>query len=307
MIPYRYKISVVTCTYNREKYLTQALESFKNQTINKADFELIIVDNNSTDNTSRISKNFVSENPSLHIKYCFESQKGLSFARNRGLAEAEAPIISYVDDDAILAPHYLEKMVIFFNEHPNAAGVGGKVIPKYENGAEPVWMSKYLNGFVGKLDFGAINKRFDAKMKYPAGCNMTYKKEILQQAEGFNNQLTFRSDDKYIFYEVMKICEEIWYVSETFVHHIINDSRLHIDNFKKLYLKTGNEEKIRIKQEKGIAGVINKGIQYFIKVIASFVLYILFALNGQSIKGKYIVLSQWYTMKGFLKKEVFVR
>lgn len=307
MASYRYKISAVICTYNRGNYLPQALASFKDQTINKDDFELIIADNNSTDNTSAISKNFILENPSLNIKYCFESKKGLSFARNRGLSEAEAPVISYVDDDAILSPHYLEKMVEFFTKHPNVAGVGGKVIPKYENGEEPVWMSKYLNGFVGKTDHGNISKPYDAAMKYPAGCNMTYKKEMLLQAGGFNNKLTFRSDDKYIFYEVRKICGDIWYVPEASVHHIIDNSRLRFSNFKKLYLKTGNEEKIRVKQEAKTRGVIKKGLQFFIKLIASFILYILFFLKGQKIKGKYIVLSQWYTLKGFLLKEVFVR
>ncbi len=70
--------------------------------------------------------------------------------------------------------------------HPAVIGVGGKVIPKYENGKEPAWMSKYLNGFVGKLDHGDKEKPFTPEMKYPAGCNMTYKKQVLEKAGGFN-------------------------------------------------------------------------------------------------------------------------
>src|SRR4051794_25108925 len=179
MEPFRYRISAVICTYNRERYLPTALASFKSQTINKEFFEIIIVDNNSNDNTANISKNFITENPSLNIKYFFEPKKGLSFARNRGLSEADSPVISYVDDDAILSPGYLEKMMRFFSQHQEVAGVGGKVIPQYEDGAEPAWMNKYLEGFVGKVDYGDTAKPFGAKMKYPAGCNMTYKKEVL--------------------------------------------------------------------------------------------------------------------------------
>jgi glucosyl-dolichyl phosphate glucuronosyltransferase len=307
LIDNKYKICAVICTYNRDKYLLQALNSFKNQTLNKESFQLIIVDNNSTDNTAIISKEFVFENPFLNIKYCFEAQKGLSFARNRGLMEAEAPIISYVDDDAFLSPYFLEKMNLFFKNHPNVAGVGGKVIPLYEQVDEPKWMSKYLNGFVGKLDYGNFEKQFDDKMKYPAGCNMTYTKEVLLKAGGFNNELTFRSDDKYIFYAVKKVGGEVWYVPETYVFHIIDDARLHISNFEKLYLKTGNEEKIRIREEAGIIGVMKKGIQYLIKLLASIILYFKFVIEGENLKGKYVVLSQYFTLKGFLLKNVFVR
>lgn len=304
---YSYKISAIICTYNRDKYLPRSLASFAMQTIDKNLFELIIIDNNSTDNTASVSNKFIAANPSLHIKYFFEPNKGLSFARNRGLAEANSPIISYVDDDAILPPEFLQEMVEFFSKHPTAAGVGGKVIPEYENGSEPKWMSKYLNGFVGKVDYGSTSKPFDKTMKYPAGCNMTYKKEILNRAGGFNNELTFRSDDKYIFYAVKNLDAEIWYVAETYVDHIIDASRLDFNNFKKLYLKTGNEEKIRLKHEGGQSGVLKQGIMYVVKLAASIALYALFIIKGERIKGTYIVLSQWFTLKGFLLKNVFVR
>lgn len=300
-------LSLVICTYNRDKYLPEALESIRQQTIDSNAFQLIIVDNSSTDNTALISKNFIVANPQLNIKYAFETNKGLSFARNRGIQEADAPIISYVDDDAILSPGFLNAMLDFFVSYPKAIGAGGKVIPKYENGIEPAWMNKYLNGFVGKVDHGTVTKKFDDKMKYPAGCNMTYKKDILLKAGGFNNDLTFRSDDKYIFFKVKEFSDEIYYVPGAYVHHYIDQYRLEFSNFKKLFLKTGNEEKIRTRSQEGDTGVIKKGIEFLIKWIASIIIYILFIIKGQSIKGRYVFLSQWFTLKGFFMKEVFVR
>jgi glycosyltransferase involved in cell wall biosynthesis len=301
------KISLVICTYNRDRYLPEALESIKNQSFDKNLFELIIVDNNSTDSTENISRKFISENPSLNIKYCFEERKGLSFARNRGVGEAEASIITYVDDDVILSPSFLDGIAVFFDTYKDAVGAGGKVIPKYESDREPEWMNKYLNGFVGKVDHGDKVLQYNDGMKYPAGCNMTYRKEILLKAGGFNTELTFRSDDKYIFYQVKKISDEIYYVPDAWLFHYIDSYRLTKNNFKKLFLKTGNEEKRRLYSEKGTIGLIKKLFEFVIKFFASIMLFILFSIKGQSVKGKYVVMSQWYTLMGFLQKDVFVR
>jgi glycosyltransferase involved in cell wall biosynthesis len=300
------KISLVICTYNRDKYLPRSLESIKQQDASKQLFELIVVDNNSTDNTALIAKEFIANNPGTSCRYCFEEKKGLSFARNRGMQEAAYDIISYVDDDAILTTGYIKSMVDFFNSHPGAVGVGGKVVPMYENG-EPAWMSKYLNGFVGRVDFGERVVLFDEKMKYPAGCNMTYTKNILLKAGGFNNELTFRSDDKYIAYKIKALSDQIYYNPYTWVYHIIDHARLQKNNFKKLFLKTGNEEKKRVLLEKGDRGVFLKFFSYCLKLAASFILFFIFLLKAQPLKGKYAVLAQWYTLKGFVAKNVFVR
>ncbi len=301
------EISLVICTYNRCRYLPEALESIRLQTLEAAKFELIIVDNNSTDDTAVISQNFIKANPALLVRYCLETNKGLSFARNRGIAEATSPIVNYVDDDAILSPEYLEQMLAFFKQQPQAIGAGGKIIPKYEDGQEPAWMSKYLHGFIGKLDFGDKLIPFNDSMKYPVGCNMAYKKQVLQKAGGFNNALEFRSDDKYIYYEVKKLSSEVYYVPGAWVYHYIDAYRLELSNFKKLFLKTGNEEKKRVLMDQGYTGVIKKGFEFFAKTIAGLLLFGVFAMQGKYEKGKYIFLSQYCTLKGFFQRSVFVR
>lgn len=301
------KISLVICTYNRDKYLPTALESIKNQSFDRRFFELIIVDNNSTDNTANISKEFIAENTDINGKYCFEAQKGLSFARNRGIAEARSPVISYIDDDVILSPSFLKELAGFFDVHQDVVGVGGRVVPKYEHEKEPEWMSKYLNGFVGKVDYGNNIILYNSKMKYPAGCNMTYRKDILLKAGGFNNKLTFRSDDKYIFYQVKEISDKIYYLPNAWLYHNIDSYRLEITNFKKLFLKTGNEEKKRLSSEGNTIGLAKKFIELVVKFGASVILLIFFSAKGQYLKGKYIVMSQWCTLKGFVQKDVFVR
>lgn len=300
-------VSLIICTYNRDKYLPQALDSIAAQNFNKSLFELIVIDNNSTDRTGIIVKEFIASHPGLHATYYFEERKGLGFARNRGLKEASGNILCYVDDDAILSTGYLKSVDSFFSLYTDAVGAGGKVIPRYESDAEPLWMSKYLDGFVGRVDYGKKIKRFDDSMKYPAGCNMIYRKDVLLTVGGFNNDLTFRSDDKDIFLKVNKKFSQIFYLPDAYVYHFVDSHRLSFSNFRKLFLKTGNEEKKRIGQEKGVQGIFKKFIEFTIKLAGSMVLYLLFFLKGKAIKGRYIFLAQWYTLKGFLLRDVFVR
>jgi len=300
-------ISVIICTYNRDKFIGEALNCLAKQTLPAGNFEIIVVDNRSTDNTASIAKKFIADHPELQARYVMEPNKGLSFARNRGIQEARASIVTYIDDDAEVTPHFLESIVSFLQANSSVVGVGGKVIPKYSESGEPKWISKYLNGFVGRMDFGDRPKQFDSKMKYPTGCNMTYTKEILQKAGGFNNELTFRSDDKYIFHQVTKISDNVYYVPEALLYHNIDNDRLSFPNFKKLFLKSGNEEKIRVRSEAGTLGIVKKFFELVFKTGAASILYLLHILKGQEIKGRYIFFSQWFTLKGFLQKSVFVR
>jgi GT2 family glycosyltransferase len=168
-------------------------------------------------------------------------------------------------------------------------------------------MSKWLNGFVGRMDFGDTPKRFDKAMKYPTGCNMTYTKEILQKAGGFNNELTFRSDDKYIFYRVSALSDKVYYLPDAMLFHNIDNDRLSFPNFKKLFLKSGNEEKIRVQSENGFFAVLKKFFELLFKTCAATALYLLYTLKGKELKGRYIFFSQWFTLKGFFMKSVFVR
>ena len=300
-------VSVVICTYNRDKFIGEALNCLAKQTLPAEQFEVIVVDNKSTDNTAAITKKFIAEHPELNMRYVLEPNKGLSFARNRGIEEAKAPIITYIDDDAEVIPGYLESIVDFMQADKTIAGIGGKVIPKYSESEEPKWMSRYLDGMVGQIDYGPNTKRFDSSMKYPGGCNMTYTKEILQKAGGFNNKLTFRADDKYIFFQVTKYTDNIYYLPEAALYHNIDKDRLTFGNFKKLFLKSGNEEKIRVRSEKGEIAVAGKFFELIFKTSASLALYLFHMLKGKELKGRYIFFSQWYTLIGFFQKSVFVR
>ena len=92
-------ISIVICTYNRQKFIGECLACLAKQTLPVQKWEAIIIDNNSTDDTASIVKMFIDQHSGLPFRYVYENNKGLSFARNRGIGEASASIICFIDDE----------------------------------------------------------------------------------------------------------------------------------------------------------------------------------------------------------------
>jgi len=293
------KISLIICTYNRAKFIAEALASLAQQELDDSEFEIIIVNNNCTDDTESICARFIKEHPQLDINYVIETNQGLSFARNRGIAESKYPIITYIDDDAYAKADFLSIIQQFFVDNPNTKGIGGKVTPRYEKG-EPVWMNKYLNGFVAKMDKGDQVVQFN-KSEYPVGCNMTYTKAILEQVGGFNNRLKWRADDKYIGIRVREVTDEVYYVPTLAVEHTIDAYRTSDENFKKFCLKFGNEESIRVR-DIGISSYLTKAIEFIFKLCGSFILMLSFFLRGEFSKGKYTFMYRWWATVGYFSR-----
>ena len=111
-------ISVVIPALNEEKYLLKTLESIDNQTLDKSLWEVIVVDNGSTDNTSTIAK----KNNARVVK---EAKKGITFARDRGLREARGEILASTDADTVLPADWLERIWRHFQEDEELVGVFG--------------------------------------------------------------------------------------------------------------------------------------------------------------------------------------
>ncbi|MEM6699956.1 MAG: glycosyltransferase, partial [Bacteroidota bacterium] len=235
---------------------------------------------------------------STFIRQIFEGNQGLSFARNRGLQEAKYEIVSYIDDDGIAEPQYLEKIVRYFKEHPEVAGIGGKVIPIYEV-EEPAWYNPFLRMMVTAIDFGAQTFKCKGK-KYPAGCSMTYRKHLLLEVGGFNNALKWRADDKYIFHQVSKINDEIYYYPEIKVGHHIDKSRTTDENFDRLSRLLGSEERLRISSSKE-GNYFVKLFEFVFKYFASLLIALFYALKGQWIKGKYVIRFRYLALLAFIQ------
>ncbi|MBO7286094.1 MAG: glycosyltransferase family 2 protein, partial [Alistipes sp.] len=112
-------LSLIIATYNRAEQLMVTLESVAMQHYPTARWECIVVDNNSKDNTRERVEAFAAAHPTLQLRYCFEQNQGLSYARNRGIEEAEGEILAFVDDDERIVEEFVAAYVELFASHPD--------------------------------------------------------------------------------------------------------------------------------------------------------------------------------------------
>jgi len=294
------KVSVVICAYNRANFVYKGLTALSNQTADNKLFEVIVVDNNSIDNTKEICHNFIEKNPKFNLKYIQETKQGLSFARNKGIEVSGAEIISYIDDDAVAREDYIENLIKAFKDNPEYGALGGKVIPVYENGTEPVWMSKYIFGIVSKVDYG--NKEKEFTKKFPTGCNMAFRKKILVNIGGFNTDLVYRGDDKFVFLKLKEKNIKILYAPNIFVEHFIEAFRTTHEHICKVSRTIGASEKLRLKS-KPFKDRLKKSLEYFYKFNGALILFIIFTLKGKYPKGKYAVIIIGQTIVGYFSKK----
>jgi len=171
-------ISVVICTYNRSQLLRGCLKSLREQTLNPTSFEVILVDNNSTDDTRQIVESFLSK---CKTNYYLETKQGVNNARNRGLKEARGLYVAYLDDDSVAAPEYLDKALqIFSSLRPVPDCIGGPILPFYTS-QKPRW-------FKDKYE---IRRLWDSPCYLQhggslGGSNMIWQKKTLEKIGGFD-------------------------------------------------------------------------------------------------------------------------
>jgi len=114
------KISVIIPVYNCEEYISDTIDSLLNQTYR--DFEIILVDDGSTDNSCKLIK----EMPDRRIKLFFNDRnRGIAYTRNKGVELSNGEFIAFLDDDDIALPYRFEHQVTYMNEHPDVDLVGG--------------------------------------------------------------------------------------------------------------------------------------------------------------------------------------
>lgn len=290
------------CTYNRIEYLPKCLDFLGKQDADQSHFEVIVINNNSSDNTEEFVLNFIADHPSFPLSYYLEEKKGLSNARNKGISVAKGAVIAFIDDDGFARKDYVSTLIAISEDKAYADYIafGGKVIPVYNEGKEPAWLSSPIDGLVSKVDLGDVTKPFDKK--YPAGCNMAFRKEFFENHGGFNSSLHIRGDDKFIFIKLKDAGLKVLYVPNLYVQHFMDDFRIEKKFIIRLSTIIGQSERIRL-NEFGISANSQKFIEYVLKFLASMAFALFFACKGQFQKAQYIILVRWYVLVGFFIKK----
>ncbi len=171
------ELSVVIPTYNRSDLLAIALKSLCEQTSDRALYEIIIVDNNSTDDTRAVAAQFESFG---NVRYILETEQGHSAARNRGWREARAPYVGYVDDDCKIPSGWVDAAIeIIHTVKPLC--FGGPYLAFYLN-EKPKWFKDSYGSHV-QADRAGYLTRAD---QYLSGGNIIFRRATLAALGGFS-------------------------------------------------------------------------------------------------------------------------
>ena len=297
-------ISIIICTYNREKYIRPLLESIAKNDYPTTDYEIVLVDNNCTDNTRGVYEQFATANPMVTLRYVVEPEQGLSAARNRGIKEAKGDIIIYVDDDALVDTDYIRQYAEHFATYPETMAAGGPIEPLYES-KEPSWMSPYTKALLTAwMNYGNQVREYP-NGRYPGGGNAAYRKEVFERVGLFNTELgrkgnlLLASEEKDIFDKMKALGMKVLYLPAPVLHHCIPQTKLEEDYFNRLTLQIGRSERMRTR-------AISKG-KYLSRLASEVVkwggtlaLLCIYTLQGHPMKGWKLVLFRMNVTKGLL-------
>lgn len=234
-----FKASVVVCTHNRARLLPMCMDFLSRQTFPREQFEIILVDNASTDETAAVAAGLQERMP--HLRVIREPRAGKSFALNTGIRVARGQIVAFLDDDGRAAPDWLERIVAAFeHESPTPAAVGGDLDPIFSI-SPPRWFPPghfaprraVVRGFLSA----------DQARSGLSGCNMAVRRDLLIAVGGFDPTMGPRGrrfsfgEDTEIFRRLVEHSPHVWYDPAIHVEHLVPAERLRVaDALKRAYL-----------------------------------------------------------------------
>jgi glycosyltransferase involved in cell wall biosynthesis len=229
-------VSVVISTFNRATVLPKALDALLAQRLD-VPYEVIVVDNNSTDGTAAIVRERLHQAP--HLRYVFEPQQGLPFARNAGVRAARGAVIAFTDDDVHVGPTWVATIKQVFDEHPELDVVGGRVVPVWP-GELPPWITRR------QLGPFALGERGDARIRVGAenaalclvGANFAFRRDVFDRIGLFDPAYT-KSQDRELQLRLWRAGGVGMYVPEMAISVDVPAERLTKKYFRYWYTTYG--------------------------------------------------------------------
>ena len=295
-------ISIIVCTYNRANFLYNALESIARNDFPHNEYEIVLVNNNSTDSTEEKCKMFAEKFPDVNFRYCTETKQGLSHARNKGIAESQGNFLVFLDDDVIVKQDYLRNLKTNLDNSPNLMAFGGKITPKFESGQPPKWLNRWMYSLLSAIDKGNSIKVF-ANGKYPIGANMGFKRKCFDKCGMFNTELgrigdiLLGGEEKDIFMRLRAKGIPPYYLPNVEIEHIIPESRTTIEYIERAGLGIGISEQIRCKSA-GKQSLRKRHIQEFVKWCGTIVLAAYYAITFRPQTSKVMLKFRKNVSKG---------
>lgn len=300
-----FELSIIVCTYNREKFLPECLNSVALQQLEKNNFELVIVNNNCTDNTDNICKKFLAQHPELNITYVVEMEQGLSHARNRGIQEANAKYLTFIDDDAIAEVDFASNILTLFENYPDAVACGGKVLAKFE-GKVPAWRNRFSDSlYFSHYDPGNRLFKYSGN-SYPIGCNMTFRSDFFEKHASFNPELGRKGksgagfEEKEVFAKIRALNFDYYYDPNQIVQHQIDIFRTQKPYTTKLSRGLGISMKKMYCQQTISYSCAKAFFIIIAKFFAALILAFGYLFLGKPAVSRQLISFRWLVILGFL-------
>jgi GT2 family glycosyltransferase len=198
---------VIVCTHNGARTLRRCLEGIAE--LRYPRYEVLVVDDGSTDETAAIASEF-------DVRLISIAQSGLSAARNVGLSAARGEIVAYLDDDAWPDPDWLRFLVLAFHSSSHAA-VGGPNLPPVDDGSIAACVANAPGGPTHVL-------LSDSEAEHIPGCNMAYRRPALERVGGFDPQFVTAGDDVDVCWRLQDVGETLGFHAAAVVWHRRRDS-----------------------------------------------------------------------------------
>jgi glucosyl-dolichyl phosphate glucuronosyltransferase len=266
------RISVVICTFHRPQYLKKVLTSLSCQTLEKTDYEIIVIDSGSSDETRGIVNSSCGDIRKTVIQL---GDTGLSDARNTGIRNSTGRIIAFLDDDALADPDWLEQILSVFDDGgTRVCACGGKLDLLWEQ-ERPGWIHDRMLTYLGRFDLGVAGCPVPGLI----GVNMAFDRRVFDRIGFFDTDLgriegNLLSGDEVDFFSRMRRNSlMIWYHPKIHVLHHVPPERNTKGFFYQRYYWQGRSDAIQNKKEKSCTAV-------FIRM-GSFLVYFPFFQTGQ--------------------------
>ncbi|MEL6401802.1 MAG: hormogonium polysaccharide biosynthesis glycosyltransferase HpsE [Cyanobacteria bacterium J06626_4] len=237
--------------YNAERYLPEILDAlFSQKNLEDTQWEVLIVDNCSTDRTAEIVREYEAKwLTNVPIRYCFEPRQGSSYARRRAIEEANAPLIGFLDDDNEPELNWINKALEFSEKHPDAAAFGSQIHGKFE--AEPPEGFQRIAGFIPvverKTSVCFTEGKYDRLNMMPPGAGLVIRRQswldvvpedlVLKGPVG--KSLGKKGEDIEALMYLKRAGWEIWFNSEMHIYHHIPKTRFEREYLLRFFKGTG--------------------------------------------------------------------
>ncbi len=225
--------TVAICTYNGAKRLPEVLDCLVDQSyIGDLNWEVIVVDNNSTDETPQVVQTYQRKYPHLGLRYTSESRQGAGYARHRAMREAHSPLVGFLDDDNLPASNWIKAAYSFAQEHPQVAVVGSRIRGELET--EPPVHFERIAAFLALTDRGNEPIPYQPQHKIlPPGAGMVVRRNLWLRhvpdepvLGGRDGKSMLTGEDLEAVLQIQQAGGEVWYNPAMRIAHKIPATRL---------------------------------------------------------------------------------